>query len=450
MNIVEFRVKGLFGIFDHCIPLTNPEKVTVIHGPNGIGKTMLLRLIKGFSDQQLSVFGEIPFIEFSVKRSDGAILKLNSDRYTTPVPKEDFHIHVTAFNPEGLKLKDYNRTIRPIVPKEVLDALDMHVPITFSRQGAGWKKAGGSRTHSLQEIIEAFPKVSDYLPDSHRTDIFRKFSGELNVFYVDTVRLSAEPSKVIDTALFETSNETEETLRVKQHSKDISEKIKKSITSYARKSQELDRTFPDRLVKFLRKNSSPLDSKNIILEISKIENRRNRLHSLGLLESEQGLEGVSEKDVERCAEALTIYIEDMKSKLSVFDTIVDQTGRLMDIINHRFKYKQLSLSRDDGFTFKSLTGDDIKISDLSSGEQHELILLYELIFRTPNNSLILIDEPEISLHVAWQTSFINDLMSILEPSNSYGVVATHSPTLIGPHWDLAVELTGPELIKREK
>ena len=46
---------------------------------------------------------------------------------------------------------------------------------------------------------------------------------------------------------------------------------------------------------------------------------------------------------------------------------------------------------------------------LSSGEQHELVIIYELLFRTDNNAIILIDEPELSLHVDWQAKFLSDL-----------------------------------------
>lgn len=270
------------------------------------------------------------------------------------------------------------------------------------------------------------------------------FSPDINVFYVETIRLSAEKRPVQDYDPFN-DNETNEVLRVKQYSKDISSRIEVALADYAKYSQELDRTFPERLVNFLRDGNSPLESKTIISEINHLGTLRKRLINLGLLDSENILNGISEKDVERCAEALTIYINDMKSKLSVFDKIASQLGSLMDIIEHRFKYKQFSLHRTDGFRFTSITGSTIEASELSSGEQHELVLLYELIFRIPQHSLILIDEPEISLHVAWQASFLGDLMNTLKLTNSYGIVATHSPTLIGPRWDLTIQLTGPEI-----
>ena len=80
---------------------------------------------------------------------------------------------------------------------------------------------------------------------------------------------------------------------------------------------------------------------------------------------------------------------------------------------------------------------------LSSGEQHELVILYELLFRAKSNSLILIDEPELSLHVAWQERFVKDLEETARVSNFRAIIATHSPEIIGDRWDLTVELSGP-------
>ena len=108
------------------------------------------------------------------------------------------------------------------------------------------------------------------------------------------------------------------------------------------------------------------------------------------------------------------------------------------------KFKSLSLNRESGFRLKAKSGEPIQLEDLSSGEQHELVVLYELLFRAPKNGLVLVDEPEISLHVAWQSRFLSDLMEILRLTGSYGIVATHSPVIIGTRWDLTQELKGPD------
>ena len=68
--------------------------------------------------------------------------------------------------------------------------------------------------------------------------------------------------------------------------------------------------------------------------------------------------------------------------------------------------------------------------------------MHELLFRA-KNSVVLIDEPEISLHVAWQTEFLKDLGDMAALSGFHALIATHSPQIISARWDLTVELEGP-------
>ena len=82
----------------------------------------------------------------------------------------------------------------------------------------------------------------------------------------------------------------------------------------------------------------------------------------------------------------------------------------------------------------------MELNQLSSGEQHEVVLLYELIFNARQNTLVLIDEPELSLHVTWQKEFLTDLIKIISLQNIQVLIATHSPTIINDRWDLVYNL----------
>lgn len=82
----------------------------------------------------------------------------------------------------------------------------------------------------------------------------------------------------------------------------------------------------------------------------------------------------------------------------------------------------------------------LRLEQLSSGEQHELVLFHHLLFEVRRDSLVLIDEPEISLHVAWQTSFLSDLDKINRLLGVHFLLATHSPSIISDRWDLTVGL----------
>ncbi len=86
------------------------------------------------------------------------------------------------------------------------------------------------------------------------------------------------------------------------------------------------------------------------------------------------------------------------------------------------------------------SGHQLPLDSLSSGEQHELVLHYDLLFKVKQNTIVLIDEPELSLHVGWQKKFLSDLTAIVELSGIDAVVATHSPFIVGDRNDLMVGL----------
>ena len=67
-------------------------------------------------------------------------------------------------------------------------------------------------------------------------------------------------------------------------------------------------------------------------------------------------------------------------------------------------------------------------------------MLFELIFRGDDNKVILIDEPELGLHVAWQMEFLDDLRSILAINRMMSVICTHSPQIIKDSWECVIDL----------
>jgi predicted ATP-binding protein involved in virulence len=142
---------------------------------------------------------------------------------------------------------------------------------------------------------------------------------------------------------------------------------------------------------------------------------------------------------------LSIYSEDIERKLSVFEEISGKVELFKELVNKRFSYKKLDVERQKGFRLQTFQDLPLSPTDLSSGEQHELVLLYELLFKTKPGALILIDEPELSLHVAWQVEFLKDLARVVKLSSFDVILATHSPQIINDRWDLAVELKGPQV-----
>ncbi|MBO4527894.1 MAG: ATP-binding protein, partial [Victivallales bacterium] len=110
------------------------------------------------------------------------------------------------------------------------------------------------------------------------------------------------------------------------------------------------------------------------------------------------------------------------------------------------------IDSENGITFKTTDESNtiIKLSDLSSGEKQEVILLYNLLFNMPEGSVLLIDEPETSLHVAWAKEFMDDIEKILKLKKSQALIATHSPFIIGERWAQTIDLTAMSASPRSK
>jgi len=80
-----------------------------------------------------------------------------------------------------------------------------------------------------------------------------------------------------------------------------------------------------------------------------------------------------------------------------------------------------------------LLGDkEISAYQLSSGEKQLLIILLTVLIKDNKPSILLMDEPEISLHMGWQRKLIKYIRE-LNP-NIQLIIATHSPDIIMDGW----------------
>lgn len=143
---------------------------------------------------------------------------------------------------------------------------------------------------------------------------------------------------------------------------------------------------------------------------------------------------------EEHAKALKVYFDDFDIKYKEYEEFIERLDLFTAIINDRLSFKRMVITKEKGISINDDKENEIPLNKLSSGEQQEIVLFYELIFGTQNNILLLIDEPEISLHITWQKRFMDDLLKIIEFKKVNAIVATHSPQIINNHWDLQVDL----------
>ncbi|KGE86383.1 MAG: AAA family ATPase [Phaeodactylibacter xiamenensis] len=80
--------------------------------------------------------------------------------------------------------------------------------------------------------------------------------------------------------------------------------------------------------------------------------------------------------------------------------------------------------------FKNRHSDKIPISDLSTGEKELITRAFFLEVVTPYNSVVLVDEPERSLHPKWQQQIFDVYARVSEKYDAQFIIATHSPHII--------------------
>lgn len=115
-------------------------------------------------------------------------------------------------------------------------------------------------------------------------------------------------------------------------------------------------------------------------------------------------------------------IEDVETKIVAANTPI---RALKSLVQEMFiGGKDLSL-RDDAIEI-AIEGKGLSLSALSSGEKQLLTILVATV--NAGASVILVDEPELSMHVDWQRRLIQS-MRTLNPIAQI-IVATHSPEIM--------------------
>ncbi len=448
MRIKQISVKGLFGIFDHVIPLNTDDRITIIHAPNGFGKTVIMTMLNGFFNSQYSILINTPFKEFNIEFDNKSSMEIKKD-----INKANINF---TFNENNSTLKTF------ILKEKILETkinfsvnqLDNIIPSIKQIDSNKWLDILTDEILSLEEVLERFnhlfPQHINTLYSIKEPDWLIDIKNNINIRLIESQRL-LNFTTTRSSIRYDKSSSMIPT--VIAYSQELAKLMLDKFKEYGSISQSLDRSFPARVVQY---NLSEMTEEKLREQLNKLETNRLRLIEVGLLDQDENSDFQIQTQTidESTKNILSLYIQDVEKKLDVFNDIADKIELFRDIINNKFSYsyKQINFNKDKGFIFT--TGHNIKSksaeiktlspNDLSSGEQHELVLLYELLFKVKPNSLVLIDEPELSLHVGWQVNFIKDLQNIIKLADLDILVATHSPDIIQDRWDLTVELKGVE------
>lgn len=400
LRVTRIRVSKLFGRYTHDVVLNPTDRVTIVHGPNGIGKTVLLGLVRTALSGDARELLKFPFQEFQIEFNDDSVLSFR--QFGKDILRKKFALEISLSCPDG-NFKD-----------------------EFDADNTG---------HAMDALRQLMPNLTAW---DARIPWFGKVQSRVSVHLVEAQRLLVIPP----TRSVSARNRPEEpAATVRKHAEDFVLRLSAALKTYAHQSQALDQTFPQRL---LRTGTTPMPASEFETKMEQLEKKRNQLRRIGLMSEDASpapdatiFEGL---DATRRT-VMALYIEDTATKLSTLEDFARRVEILLSQLNRKFIDKSIQIDRERGLVAHTSDGELLDLDSLSSGEQHQFVLLYDLLFRVKENTLVLLDEPELSFHLTWQKSFLADLLEVVAATGFDVVLATHSPFIVGERHDLMVPLT---------
>lgn len=485
-RITFIRVDSLFGRHSYKIPLFNNE-ITLLTGPNGYGKTTILMLLKAIWDLNVPFLVKTEYKAFELEYDDGSIITLYrteignyegagrsakrgriSDLFEADELKQvqlKFEYKLGQKQKEELE-RSFVWILDERVKDSVIDvgAMDRSILPGYTKWGGGneryWvKTTRGTTPYTREEMIERFlnPRLRLHLdgPDNELyvfEEWLHEVTTEVPIRMLDTFRINRPPSTMEMVSTYETESGDSPKCTVELFADDLRKMIDKAHNNMSDQASENASTFPQRLIKNFSTRAQK-DSSTKDLQVAQLQTKlQEKLNSIQALKERLCEAGILSKSAAKSARTtkkmnpeilnvLSLYYSDEEKQLEKLDSLLTKIELFRDNINSKLDGKKVVVSRAKGFSIIDIrSGNEIPLRGLSSGEQHEIIMFFDLIFNVAPGTLILIDEPEISLHVEWQDSFVRDVVNAATNGGYRTIIATHSPAIIQDVLELTIDL----------
>ncbi len=434
-KIENISAKGIIGLYDYNINFTDGNsELKAIYSENGCGKTNLLRLIhcvtSGSSVELQKIFS-IPFKELEIKASGKRIL------FTRGINK-------------SIDLNIYNESDESIFFKDL-------------------------NPGDLKSISD--PELGDEIQDKYRDVSLNVCNYTGNAVYLGTNRLNDLdfPASRIARIKWRMGGRNESGEEYDPADIVINSVIDELSNSLIRNAQRMTISSRGRIYSQIVKNmfndnnngdgvNTSVEARNSILKkIKEIDNLEYKNlvaeYELTNFSEYKSIKGMvsdpSRADAEQFLHLYPIlmpYFDSIAEKIQIVSPAARLIGAFIESINTMFRDKEIEYSMQRGFRVRSNIfseegEDEIYVNPrmLSSGEKHIIFLLAKVIISaTRGDSLLIIDEPEISLGIQWQRLFVKYVQECAYESNLQIVMATHSPLILEDYDDIDVSVSKRE------
>ncbi|MHB8852378.1 MAG: AAA family ATPase [Ignavibacteriaceae bacterium] len=378
-HLIKANIEGLAGRNDN-ISIDFDRNINIIHGCNGSGKTSLLKILHSAMNGNTSIIENVYF-----DKAEVMIYSINYDKiFTREIKKQNINkgmhpeeiIKEIQFTPEMRDNYIRNNTSGGLLWSET--------PKLKSEMGlTRWahRYLPTTRLHTVDDPIYSTSKgPSGYLTEDFLDDVFAKTLERLWINYnndlLAAVKNAQEKglSRILETVLSSSSKKNANTKEV-----------------------DLEKAY-EKMTIFLKRQSSP----KLLGSLNEFSKR---------YKSDLSLQKV---------------VNDIFDIEKEIDKIMDSRRHLENIISRLYSNNKKIRFEEKSLSIIDKKGNKISLSSLSSGEKHLIKLLLESIMGEENS--VLIDEPEISLHIDWQYDLVNTFNTL--NNKAQYIIATHSPEIM--------------------
>ncbi len=451
-------IRDLFKRFNYNIDLCNGESVAILSAPNGCGKTTIFNIVDFIFMPTLDKYKKIcnyPFTECACILSNDrkVVLKVEEKPVFAKDNRRRFSGYSREIFSDSFRAGIYNKCFTIVIYDDSEENVLGTINITEMLMDIVDRPYRGmDYDDELAEIEDEGEIYEDINPrvrvSLRRNSLFCKkvrdelsqYGCNLTIEFIQADRLhnSITPG-YIDTRVRYRDDYSDAKDPLTKACKELRDKyyIEAKEEFHARQSEASD-SLPQNYLKAKAKK----------IPIDEFKQRWNtyiddirKFYDIGMLDSDETI--LSEADLDRAYENkcvfLNVYLDSFEKTLAPLRKEYDRMKLFTDILNKRNKgtLKEFKYGRE-GINI-TVAGEPLNINCLSSGEKHDFIMFYNLIFKAEKGSVVFVDEPEISLHINWQEEYIDRLLEICKINDLQAFVATHSPNIVNEHFDLMVE-----------
>ncbi len=444
---VRFEVKNLFSRFTWPIALpTQDQPVRFLSAPNGYGKSTMLRILDDMAHQRWARLGREMFQSATLTFHSGAALTVT----VAPESEDTVRLVFELLRPGEPTITDQ------VAPFSVEATLPSELPSWIRQIGPDrFRDMRYGELLSTEELVQQLGRHAERRSDEQelKEEIDNVLQG-LDVYYLDANRLltgiRANPRRWMPG-----HRQRRERAHAIQHISDVIEEVLASTRARSgRSSEHAEFRFPARILKALKSPppEEQLTPSSLVERYEKLRDREEELRSLGL--TDRPMDAIPEKDLTEPGPAAIILdqmIAGIENRFRDLEQTAKQLTLFRDTINGMLEDKSIQFEVNEMWSSRGKGGlkvlDDkgrpIPLPALSSGEQHLIVMFGHILFASglPAGGLVLLDEPEISLHPEWQIAVTHALKKVAAINDCRMLLATHSPTMIGDDWNSEIALT---------